>query len=166
MKEITLEELRNLPEGSYELIDIRDDGLVLYGMMPGAVNISIEEIESGDNSKISAIDSAKKLIFYCQIGRLSREIDEDTDVLRGRDCYSLEGGYIGYIKTAFSEDTDYAARQSKAEESIRRKFSSRNRHALRHEIVYTGTPILIAVGININLHALSHTLETVRLLPI
>jgi len=30
MKEITVEQLHNLPRDSYELIDIRDDGLVEY----------------------------------------------------------------------------------------------------------------------------------------
>ena len=30
MKEITVEQLHNLPPNSYELIDIRDDGLVEY----------------------------------------------------------------------------------------------------------------------------------------
>ena len=30
MKEITVEQLHNLPLDSYELIDIRDDGLVEY----------------------------------------------------------------------------------------------------------------------------------------
>lgn len=40
MKEITVEQLHNLPPDSYELIDIRDDGLVEYGMIPGAIPLS------------------------------------------------------------------------------------------------------------------------------
>ncbi len=38
MKEITLEELSVMPKDSYVLIDIRDEGLASYGMIPGAVN--------------------------------------------------------------------------------------------------------------------------------
>lgn len=34
MKEIKVEEVRMMPRDSYELIDIRDDGLVAYGMIP------------------------------------------------------------------------------------------------------------------------------------
>ena len=40
MKEIKVEEVRMMPRDSYELIDIRDDGLVAYGMIPGAIHIS------------------------------------------------------------------------------------------------------------------------------
>ena len=42
MKEITYEELNNLQKGSYTLIDIRDEGLRSYGMIPGAVAADIE----------------------------------------------------------------------------------------------------------------------------
>ena len=45
MKEITINELKELPKDSYELIDIRDEGLTLYGMIPGAINVYIEELE-------------------------------------------------------------------------------------------------------------------------
>ncbi|SEF88334.1 hypothetical protein SAMN04487934_104164 [Eubacterium ruminantium] len=38
MKEITVEQLHNLPPDSYELIDIRDDGLVEYGTDPANVS--------------------------------------------------------------------------------------------------------------------------------
>ena len=45
MKEIKVEEVRMMPRDSYELIDIRDDGLVGYGMIPGAIHISRDELE-------------------------------------------------------------------------------------------------------------------------
>ena len=44
MKEITFDELKELPRDTYELIDIRDDGLVSYGMMPGAVHIYVDDL--------------------------------------------------------------------------------------------------------------------------
>ena len=50
MNEITPEELRKWPKDSYELIDIRDDGLAAYGMIPGALHIPIETIEEGRNT--------------------------------------------------------------------------------------------------------------------
>jgi len=121
MKEITIEELKNLPKDSYELIDIRDEGLVIYGMIPGARHIPAEAIEEGSSDELQAIPGDKKLVFYCQIGRKSREL-EDVESLANRDIYSLEGGYLGYIRTALSDDSDNEERQRKAEESIRKKF--------------------------------------------
>ncbi len=121
MEEISIEKLHELPKDSYELIDIRDDGLILYGMIPGAVHISLEELEEGSGDRIAAIPADKTLIFYCEIGRKSREIDE-LPCLKGRHCLSLEGGYVGYIRADISSKEDIEEKQKKAEESIRKKF--------------------------------------------
>ena len=121
MNEISIEELRRMPKDSYQLIDIRDEGLTLYGMIPGAINIPLDELESENCAEIEAIPKDKVLIFYCQVGRKSREID-DLTCLSGRNCLSLKGGYIGYIKTELLRDSDREAKQKKAEESIRKKY--------------------------------------------
>ena len=120
MKEITIEELKGLPEDSYKLIDIRDEGLTLYGMIPGALNIYIEELENSE--KIAEIPADKKLIFYCEVGRMSREIDDTAEYLAGRDCYSLAEGYVGYIRSGISSDVDKEEKREKAEKSIQKKF--------------------------------------------
>ena len=70
MKEITYEEMRSLPEGSYALIDIRDEGRVAYGTIPGAINIFADDLE--DSGELARIPADKKLIFFCEIGRRSR----------------------------------------------------------------------------------------------
>jgi Predicted ATPase of the PP-loop superfamily implicated in cell cycle control len=90
-------------------------------MIPGALNICIEELEDESCEKLESIPKDKKLIFYCEIGRKSREI-EDYVSLEGRECFSLEGGYIGYIRARMSEETDIEEKKKKAEESIRKKF--------------------------------------------
>lgn len=120
MKEITINELKELPKDSYELIDIRDEGLTLYGMIPGAINVYIEELEISD--KIKNIPSDKKLIFYCEVGRMSREIDDTLDYLNDRDCYSLADGYVGYVRAGISTDKDKQEKKEKAEKSIQKKF--------------------------------------------
>ncbi len=120
MKEITYDELRSLPEGSYVLIDIRDEGLTSYGMIPGAVNIYIDELEG--NEKLAGIAEDKKLVFYCEIGRRSREIDDTVPCLEGRDCYSLAEGYVGYVRAGMNSNSDREEKQKKAEESIQKKF--------------------------------------------
>ena len=121
MKEITLNELREWPEDSYKLIDIRDDGLVAYGMIPGAVHIGLDELRDGSCAAIEATGKDIRLVFYCQIGRKSRELDE-LPCLEGRDIYSLADGYIGYIRSGIPNEDARAERQHRAEESIRKKF--------------------------------------------
>ena len=121
MNEISFEELLKWPKGSYQLIDIRDEGLVLYGMIPGAVHISMEELEDEGGQKLGTIPKEKKLVFYCQIGRKSLELDE-YNALEDRECYSLEGGYMAYIRSGLKAETDTGEKQKKAEESIRKKF--------------------------------------------
>ena len=121
MNEISLEELRRMPAASYELIDIRDEGLTLYGVIPNAISIPLTELEAEDCAGIEALQKEKILVFYCQIGRKSREIG-DLPVLSGRNCLSLEGGYIGYVKAELSRASEEGAKQEKAEESIRGKF--------------------------------------------
>ena len=110
MKEIKVEEVRMMPRDSYELIDIRDDGLVAYGMIPEAIHISCDELEKDTNSKLDAISKDKKLILYCEIGRKSRELD-DLPSLSGRECLSLEGGYIGYIRDSLLHDSNTGEKQ-------------------------------------------------------
>ena len=119
MKEISIDELLGLPRDSYELIDIRDEELALYGMIPGALNINIDALE--DNEKINRIPKNKKLVFYCQIGRRSREI-ENLDSLNGRECLSLKEGYMGYIRSGILVNGNNEEIQHKAEECIRKKF--------------------------------------------
>ena len=120
MKEITYDELRKWPSDTYELIDIRDEGLTAYGMIPGSVNIFVEDLES--SVALSEISREKKLVFYCEIGRKSGEIDDTLEYLRGRDCYSLSEGYVGYIRSGIKSKADIEEKRKRAEESIQKKF--------------------------------------------
>ena len=121
MKEITIEELHGMPKNSYMLIDIRDEGLVSYGTIPGAVNFPLDESEEDFSKRIEELPKEKKLVFYCQIGRRSRELD-DLACIEGRETFSLQGGYIGYIRSRAANETNLEERQLKAEDSIRRKY--------------------------------------------
>ncbi|MBR4606719.1 MAG: ATPase [Lachnospiraceae bacterium] len=120
MKEITYEELSTLPKDAYKLIDIRDEGLVAYGMIPGATNIYVEDLEG--SKELSEIPREKKLIFYCEIGRMSRELDGTLECLEEWDCYSLAEGYVGYVRSGMKNEADREEKREKAEESIRKKF--------------------------------------------
>ncbi|MBQ2054507.1 MAG: ATPase [Eubacterium sp.] len=121
MREITLEELENMKKGSFVLVDIRDEGLRAYGMIPGAVAIDFDADEDEIYRKISELPKDKKCIFYCEVGRKTRDIG-DIPYLEGLDCYSLEGGYIGYVRSSMTKEVDGESRQKKAEKSIQKKF--------------------------------------------
>ena len=118
MKEISIDELHALPKDSYVLIDIRDEGLRDYGIIEDAIALDIEADDPFD--QIAEIPPEKKLIFYCDIGRKTRDLDEA--VFSGRDCYSLEGGYVGYVRASVAEDSSVAERQERAEHSIQKKY--------------------------------------------
>ncbi|MBR4777674.1 MAG: ATPase, partial [Lachnospiraceae bacterium] len=120
MKEITYDELIGLPKDSFELIDIRDDGLTAYGMIPGARHIYVDDLEN--NPELRSVSTDKKLVFYCEIGRRSSEIDDTSEILRNYDCYSLERGYVGYVRSRVSSDIDKEEKRKKAELSIQKKF--------------------------------------------
>ena len=121
MREITLEELENMKKGSFVLVDIRDEGLRAYGMIPGAVAIDFDADEDEIYRKISELPKDKKCIFYCEVGRKTRDIG-GIPYLEGLDCYSLEGGYIGYVRSSMTKEVDGESRQKKAEKSIQKKF--------------------------------------------
>ena len=120
MKEITYEELKGLAEDSYELIDIRDEGLTAYGMIPGAKHIYVED--PGDCKELGELPRDRKLIFYCQIGRKSADMDETLECFEGRDCYSLAEGYVGFIRSGMQNAGDKEEKRKRAEESIQKKF--------------------------------------------
>lgn len=121
MKEIKYEDLVKLPEDSYVLIDIRDEGLRAYGMIPGAEAIDFTLDENIIKENIDLIPKDKTLVFYCEIGRKTKELDNEY-YLYDRICLGLEGGYIGYVKASMAKDEGPKERQHKAEESIRKKF--------------------------------------------
>ena len=120
MKEITYDELKKLPKEDYELIDIRDEGLTVYGMIPGAVHIFVDDLDN--SAKLAEIPLNKKLVFYCEIGRKSREIDDTLECFEGRECFSLSEGYVGFVRAGLQNEGDKEEKRQRAEESIRKKF--------------------------------------------
>lgn len=122
MNEINVSQLAKLSKESYEIIDIRDEGSVLYGMIPGAVHISVEELVYNIETYLDKIDKDKKLVVYCQRGQKSVEITEMLEKY-GRECWSLKGGYNAYLMSVIAtDDEDFHQKQEKAENSIRKKF--------------------------------------------
>ncbi len=150
MDEISLEELRHLPRDSYELIDIRDEDLRAYGMLPGAIAVSFDEAADIYEEKLLRIKKEKKLVFYCQIGRRTLELDEPACLL-GRECYSLSNGYIGYVRAMLAEDSVSEEKKRRAEESIRKKyhkqlFTSFAKACKSYQLVEEGDRIAVCIS--------------------
>lgn len=112
---ITIEELKKLEKGSYQMIDIRDENEVAHGAIPGAVAIPSDAIAGNP-----AIDFSKKLVICCSRGRFSVEVAESLEE-KGIDAVSLEGGYIAWLLDAMKQEEELDI-SKEVELSIRKKF--------------------------------------------
>ena len=113
--EITLDEMNKLSADEYRLIDIRDEVSFEYGHIDGAVNMAPDDLTDGRIAK------DKKIIIYCKSGVVTREIAEKMCV-EGYDAYSLEDGYIGWLRGKIASDGADKERLDKIEKSIQKKF--------------------------------------------
>ena len=95
---ITIEELKKLDKGTYQIIDIRDESEIAHGAIPGAVAAGADAIEGN-----SSIDFSKKLVICCSRGRFSVEVAERLEE-NGMDAVSLEGGYIAWLLDTMKQE--------------------------------------------------------------
>ena len=121
MKELTFSNLKQLKPNSYILIDTRDSGSILYGMIPGAIHIAEQELYAELVRYAKEFDPKKDVILYCQRGARSIDLAEAFEE-QGRECYSLSGGYLAYLRDTVSSGKQSSEIQAKAENSIRRKY--------------------------------------------
>ena len=65
--EISIEQLADLPEAAYTLVDVRDEISYNYGTMPHAVSMPdiVERAEKGE------LSGDRKLVLFCMHGDLS-----------------------------------------------------------------------------------------------
>ena len=64
--QLSVQELFAMPENSYQLVDIRDERARSYGVIPGSVALSAEELPESQE-----IDKNKTVVIYCQKGEMS-----------------------------------------------------------------------------------------------
>ncbi|MGN1086447.1 MAG: ATP-binding protein [Porcipelethomonas sp.] len=111
--EITVEEMKALPENSFMLIDMRDEYAFSYGHIDGAVNIPQKILDENDTE----LPKQKKLIIYCKSGIISRDAAE-IFCENGYDAYNLTGGYCEWLRMKL-ENREVT---ENVEKSIRKKF--------------------------------------------
>ena len=141
---ISVKELNKLDKETYELIDIRSDAEIAHGVMPGAIQVSVDEIENNDK-----IDYSKKLVIVCARGKNSIDIADDLKA-KGLDAVSLEGGYIGWLLEDMKnrEADDFA---KNVEQSIRKKFKKKiwskfTKAINEYELVKEGDCIAVCIS--------------------
>lgn len=112
--EISVEKLGELQPEDCVICDIRGERDRAYGFIPGSIGISAEELLTSPPA------DGKKLIIYCARGVVSVDLaDELCD--RGLEAYSLEGGYIAWLRAEMRRRNDEELRE-RVEQSIRKKF--------------------------------------------
>ena len=142
--DITVSELKQLAQGTYEIIDIRNEEEIAHGTMPGAILLQPEEILTSDK-----IDRSKKLVICCQRGQLSRDV-ADMLTEQGLDAVNLSGGYIDWLLTDIRE-TAAADKAKEVETSIRKKFHKKiwcqfTQAVRTYELVKPGDKIAVCIS--------------------
>ena len=148
--EITVQELRNLNQNSYQIIDMRDETEISHGSIPNAVHMSAEKIEKViENQTEGVFSREKKLVICCARGRVSVDVAEAL-CESGYDAVSLQGGYIAWLlDTMKQQEADEIC--SDVEQSIRKKFhkpiwSKFTKAINQYELVKEGDRIAVCIS--------------------
>ena len=135
---------------SYQLVDIRDERARSYGVIPGSVALSAEELPESQE-----IDKNKTVIIYCQKGEMSVPAAEALQEA-GVDTKSLNGGYLAWLMESMKQKEEAKKEEEtpeyvEIEQSIRKKFRKtiwcRFTRAVReYELVKEGDKIAVCIS--------------------
>ena len=139
-----------MPENSYQLVDIRDERARSYGVIPGSVALSAEELPESQE-----IDKNKTVVIYCQKGERSVPAAEALQEA-GVDAKSLNGGYLAWLMESMKQKEEAKKEEEtpeyvEIEQSIRKKFRKtiwcRFTRAVReYELVKEGDKIAVCIS--------------------
>ena len=148
--QLSVQELSAMPEDSYQLVDIRDEHARSYGVIPGSVALSAEEL-----SESQEIDKNKTVVIYCQKGEMSVPAAEALQEA-GVDARSLNGGYLAWLMESMKQKEEAQKEEEtpeyvEIEQSIRKKFRKtiwcRFTRAVReYELVKEGDKIAVCIS--------------------
>ena len=150
--EISVQEMAQLDEKTYRLIDMRDDLSYSYGNIPGSIHIPAEELL--ENPEQLALQyPVEKLIIYCKKGENSKDLVFSLQE-KGIDAVSLQGGYLAWLMERMKEQPGKEQEREAyldIEESIRKKFRKtiwcRFTKAIReYELVKEGDKVAVCIS--------------------
>lgn len=144
--EITIEELADLPEGTYELYDVRDEISFQYGTMPNAKNVA----DIVETAKQGELPKDKKIILFCMHGERSLLLCEEiarADI--GYEVYSLKGGYAAWLKKQLIKQD----RSAEIEETLRNRkkfkrklFTPFAKAIIQYDLIQAGDKIAVCIS--------------------
>ena len=142
--EISIEQMREMKKEDYLLVDVRNESSYQYGFIPGAVNITQQELEQGQGA--DRLPKDKIIIVYCMKGIFSQGIAEELTE-EGYQAHSLLGGYGKWLTSHSTQEPRY----EEIEKSIRKKFHktlfSRFAKAINeYQLVQEGDKIAICIS--------------------
>lgn len=150
--EISVQEMAQLDEKTYRLIDMRDDLSYSYGNIPGSIHIPGEELL--ENPEQLALQyPGEKLVIYCKKGENSKDLVCSLQE-KGIDAVSLQGGYLAWLMERMKEQPGKEQEREAyldIEESIRKKFRKtiwcRFTKAIReYELVKEGDKVAVCIS--------------------
>ena len=141
--DITLEELTDLTEGSYLLLDVRDDISYRYGTISDAVSMP----DVLDAAERNELPRDRTLVLFCMHGLQSRPLAARLREL-GYDARSLRGGYGAWLRQcAVPADRSAEIEASLRKRSFREKLFSRFAKAVvRYELVQPNDAIAVCIS--------------------
>ena len=142
--ELTCEQLAQLPEKEYVLVDMRSEQTRAYGVIPGASAVSQEELEA-----FAARNPGKKLVIYCAHGQASLDAAEQLRE-QGFEAYSLAGGYLAWLRGAMEKQNDEEIK-TRVETSLRKRFREKiwcnfTKAVRQYELVQPGDSIAVCIS--------------------
>ena len=93
---LTVAELRSQPPAQAQLIDVRSPSEFASGHIPGAINISMDQIES----RIADLSPSAPIVLICQTGKRARMTAGLLDPCRLKISV-LDGGTNAWIQAGF-----------------------------------------------------------------
>ena len=143
--ELSLTQLADLPEGSYLLIDTRDEISYEYGTIEGAENVP-DVIAAAQEGRLP---HDRKLILFCMHGIRSGDLASELEQM-GYDACSLKDGYGGWLRAMAMRRED---RTREIEKSIikrrvfrERLFSRFTKAIKQYELVQPGDKIAVCIS--------------------
>ncbi|MFA9459870.1 rhodanese-like domain-containing protein [Thiohalorhabdus sp. Cl-TMA] len=88
LREITPEELKGWSGGSLQLIDVRNDGEVQRGVIPGMVHIPMHLVPV----RTEELDPGRPVVVYCASGARSAQVGHYLVQNGFGEVYNLIGG--------------------------------------------------------------------------
>ncbi len=141
--EITIEQLADLPAGTYRLVDVRNDVSFQYGTIPDAIQIP-ELLEMAKNAQLS---DDKEYILFCMHGTQSIWMAEYLQE-QGYQARSLSGGYSSWLAKCYAvEDKHEQIEQGLRTRGFKEKLFSKFAKAIKtYEMLSPGDRVAVCIS--------------------